>query len=148
MQEVGTKIKNFATKMPNFAKIVLIIDSEQAVTFNGYIPFLTSLKTQQHQKSFHITEKIVKFAEKILELKFDLAENSCTGINLLFHDYKAMEEKLVEPAFLENIRAPGSYVLLAINPSSKYNKGYYISHLGTYEIPDLTQEPSFNSRAG
>lgn len=134
--------------MINFAKIIVLLDSETAVTYRGYLPYLASQKSKQPSQSFNRCSRVVQFSERIIEAKFDLPEFSCTGINLLFHDYTTAESKLANPTFLANIREPGSYILLTINPSAKYNQGYCISNLGVYHISDATQEHSFNSREG
>ena len=134
--------------MVSFAKIVILLDSDTAVTYRGYLPYLASLKTKENSQSFNCCSKVVRFSERILEEKFNLPKYSCTGVNLLFHDYAVVESKLSNPTFLANIKEPGSYILLTINPSTKYNQGYCISNLGVYHIPDATQEHSFNSREG
>jgi hypothetical protein len=133
--------------MVNFSRIMVLERGDRVRVFENY-PAYIRITFNGYRIARHLYTKVISFAERILELEYQLPRFSCGGIFTIFHDPERIKEKLGDPDFTAALTQPGSHVLLIIYPEKRYNDGILMSPLGPVRLQDATEELSFLSRQG
>jgi hypothetical protein len=133
--------------MVNFSRIMMLEGGNRVRVFENY-PAYIRIIFNGYRIARYLYAKAINFAERVLELEYQLPKFSCSGIFTIFHDLERIRERLRDPDFVAALTQPGSHVLLIIYPEKRHNDGILMSPLGPVRLQDATEELSFLSRQG